>query len=89
MQAKSAYRRRLTEIDEDLEEARLQSESGRVAQAEAERDFLIRELSRAVASAAVLREPVPHRNAPVSASPARSDMPWTGFVNTTQHSVST
>jgi hypothetical protein len=40
--------RRLTEIDEDLEEARLQSDSGRVAQAEAERDFLIRELSRAV-----------------------------------------
>jgi tetratricopeptide (TPR) repeat protein len=46
-QAKNAYRRRLAEIDEDLEEARLMSDSGRVIQAEAERDFLIRELSRA------------------------------------------
>ena len=47
-QAKNAYRRRLAEIDEDLEDARLTGDSGRVAQAEAERDFLIRELSRAV-----------------------------------------
>ena len=47
-QAKNAYRRRLAEIDEDLEEARLMRDSGRVVQAEAERDFLIRELSRAV-----------------------------------------
>jgi hypothetical protein len=47
-QAKDAYRRRLAEIDEDIEDARLQSDSGRVVQAEAERDFLIRELSRAV-----------------------------------------
>ncbi|MDQ0849944.1 tetratricopeptide (TPR) repeat protein [Arthrobacter sp. B3I9] len=47
-QAKSAYRRRLAEIDEDLEEARLMSDTGRVVQAEAERDFLIREMSRAV-----------------------------------------
>ena len=47
-QAKDAYRRRLAEIDEDLEDARLLSDSGRVVQAEAERDFLIRELSRAV-----------------------------------------
>ena len=47
-QAKNAYRRRLAEIDEDLEEARLIRDSGRVVQAEAERDFLIRELSRAV-----------------------------------------
>ena len=46
-QAKNAYRRRLAEIDEDLEEARLMSDNGRVVQAEAERDFLIRELSRA------------------------------------------
>ena len=46
--AKSAYRRRLAEIDEDLEEARLTRDDGRVAQAEVERDFLIRELSRAV-----------------------------------------
>ncbi len=47
-QARNAYRRRLEEIDEDLEDARLMSDSGRVAQAEAERDFLVRELSRAV-----------------------------------------
>ncbi len=47
-QAKNAYRRRLTEIDEDLEEARLLNDLGRAIQAEAERDFLIRELSRAV-----------------------------------------
>ncbi len=47
-QAKNAYRRRLAEIDEDLEEARLMRDSGRVVQATAERDFLIRELSRAV-----------------------------------------
>ena len=47
-QAKNAYRRRLAEIDEDLDDARLTGDSGRVSQAEAERDFLIRELSRAV-----------------------------------------
>ena len=47
-QAKNAYRRRLAEIDEDLEEARAMRDSGRVSQAESERDFLIRELSRAV-----------------------------------------
>ena len=47
-QAKNAYRRRLAEIDEDLEEAQLLSDIGRVAQATDERDFLIRELSRAV-----------------------------------------
>ena len=47
-QARNAYRRRLEEIDEDLEDARLMSDHGRVAQAEAEHDFLVRELSRAV-----------------------------------------
>ena len=47
-QAKNAYRRRLAEIDEDLEEAQLLNDLGRVVQAEDERDFLIRELSRAV-----------------------------------------
>ena len=47
-QAKAAYRRRLGEIDDDIEEARLLSDSGRLVQAETERDFLIRELSRAV-----------------------------------------
>ena len=47
-QAKDAYRRRLAEIDEDIEDARLLNDSGRVDQSEAERDFLIRELSRAI-----------------------------------------
>jgi len=43
--AKNAYRRRLAEIDEGLEESRQRSDSGRVVQAEEECDFLIRELS--------------------------------------------
>jgi tetratricopeptide (TPR) repeat protein len=46
--AKAAYRRRLAEIDEDIEEARAAGDHERAAQAEAERDFLIRELARAV-----------------------------------------
>lgn len=47
-QAKDAYRRRLAEIDDDIEQARAAGDSERGAQADAERDFLIRELSRAV-----------------------------------------
>jgi tetratricopeptide (TPR) repeat protein len=46
--AKQAYRRRLAEIEEDLEEARTTGNSERAAQAEAERDLLVRELARAV-----------------------------------------
>jgi hypothetical protein len=46
--AKSAYRRRLAEIDDDIEQARALEDAVREAQADAERDFLIRELSRAV-----------------------------------------
>jgi tetratricopeptide (TPR) repeat protein len=46
--AKDAYRRRLAEIDDDIEDARVVADSDRQAQAEAERDFLVRELSRAV-----------------------------------------
>jgi tetratricopeptide (TPR) repeat protein len=46
--AKAAYRRRLGEIDEDIEQARALDDSEREAQADAERDFLVRELSRAV-----------------------------------------
>ena len=46
--AKAAYRRRLAEIEDDLEEARACEDASRVAQAAAERDFLARELSRAV-----------------------------------------
>jgi tetratricopeptide (TPR) repeat protein len=46
--AKDAYRRRLAEIDDDVEQARALEDTEREAQADAERDFLVRELSRAV-----------------------------------------
>lgn len=46
--AKQAYRRRLTEIEEDLLDAEAVGDARRFAQAEEERDFLLRELSRAV-----------------------------------------
>ena len=47
-QAKDAYRRRLAEIDDDIEQAHAIGDGERAAQADAERDFLLRELSRAV-----------------------------------------
>ena len=46
--AKEAYRRRLLEIDADIEEARALGNLEREAQADAEREFLVRELARAV-----------------------------------------
>jgi hypothetical protein len=46
--AKDAYRRRLAETEDDIEQARAFGDSERAAQADAERDFLVRELSRAV-----------------------------------------
>ena len=46
--AKDAYRRRLAEIDDDIDQARAIGDDERAAQADAERDFLLRELSRAV-----------------------------------------
>ena len=45
--AKEAYRRRLAEIDEDIEEARTSGDDERAAQADTEREFLVRELARA------------------------------------------
>jgi hypothetical protein len=45
--AKEAYRRRLAEIDDDLDQARAGGDEERAAQAESEREFLIRELARA------------------------------------------
>lgn len=45
---KEAYRRRLAEIEEDIAEATSMADRGRMAQAQAEREFLARELSRAV-----------------------------------------
>jgi len=46
--AKDAYRRRLTEIEDDIAQAREIADTVREESAELERDFLIRELSRAV-----------------------------------------
>ena len=47
-QARDAYRRRLVEIEDDIEQAQAMREQERAAQAEAEREFLVRELSRAI-----------------------------------------
>ena len=44
--AKDAYRRRLAEIEDDSEQARAIGDAERAAQADAERDFLVRELAR-------------------------------------------
>jgi hypothetical protein len=46
--AKDAYRRRLAEIEDDIDQARAIGDTERAAQADAERDFLVRELARAV-----------------------------------------
>jgi tetratricopeptide (TPR) repeat protein len=46
-QARNAYRRRLAEIDEDIDQAQAIGDTERAAQAATERDFLTRELSRA------------------------------------------
>ena len=46
--AKEAYRRRLDEIEEDIGEAEAMGDAERAAQAANERDFLVRELARAV-----------------------------------------
>jgi tetratricopeptide (TPR) repeat protein len=46
--AKTAYRRRLAEIEDDIEQARALGDDRREAQADAERDFLIRELARGI-----------------------------------------
>jgi hypothetical protein len=46
--AKAAYRRRLAEIEEDIEQARALGDIERAEQADTERGFLVRELSRAV-----------------------------------------
>jgi tetratricopeptide (TPR) repeat protein len=46
--AKTAYRRRLAEIEADIEQARALDDEVREAQADAERDFLVGELARAV-----------------------------------------
>jgi hypothetical protein len=48
VRAKDAYRRRLAEIEDDIEQARVLGDTKRATQADTERDFLVRELSRAV-----------------------------------------
>ena len=47
-QAKDAYRRRLEEIEDDIDQARMLGDAERAEQAQTERDFLARELARAV-----------------------------------------
>lgn len=47
-QAKEAYRRRLAEIEDDIDEATALGDTDRVALAAADRDYLVRELARAV-----------------------------------------
>ncbi len=47
-QAREAYRRRLREIDEDIEDATAAGDLGRIALAQDDREFLVNELSRAV-----------------------------------------
>jgi hypothetical protein len=46
--AKAAYRQRLAEIEDDIQDARASNDLAREEQADAEREFLLRELSRAV-----------------------------------------
>jgi hypothetical protein len=46
--AKEAYRRRLAEIEDDIDQARALGDTERAAHADAERDFLVRELSQAL-----------------------------------------
>jgi tetratricopeptide (TPR) repeat protein len=46
--AKEAYRRRLVDVDDDIDDARAMGDPERAAQAEVERELLIAELSRAV-----------------------------------------
>jgi hypothetical protein len=47
-QARDAYRRRLAEIDEDIEEATRMNDTGRLQLAQHDREYLIGELKRAV-----------------------------------------
>ena len=46
--ARAAYRRRLVEVDEDIEDARRNDDLGRLALAERDRDYLMAELASAV-----------------------------------------
>lgn len=54
--AREAYRRRLADIDEDIEDATRMNDPERIALAERDRDYLIRELTRAVGLGGRMRE---------------------------------
>lgn len=53
--ARRSYQRRLAEVDDDIEEARLQNDLGRLELAERDREYLVLELSRAVGLGGRLR----------------------------------
>jgi hypothetical protein len=55
-QARASYQRRLSEIDEDIEDARTAGDEARVELAERDRDFLLAELRRAAGLGGRLRE---------------------------------
>jgi tetratricopeptide (TPR) repeat protein len=55
-QARASYQRRLSEIDEDLEDARTAGDEARAELAERDRDFLLAELRRATGLGGRLRE---------------------------------
>jgi len=71
-QAKAAYRRRLSELREELEDAKELGNVERAEQAEEEIDALTRELSRAVGLGGRNRRAASLRNGPGRASPRRS-----------------
>ncbi|MDZ7676126.1 MAG: hypothetical protein U5K30_13790 [Acidimicrobiales bacterium] len=54
-EAREAYRRRLREVEEDLEDAKAANDLGRMELAERDRDFLVAELSHAVGLGGRLR----------------------------------
>jgi len=68
--AKGAYRRRLAEIDDDIEQAQGTGDTERIAQADTERGFLIREFAHAFGSVAGVGERRRHPNAPAPVRPA-------------------
>jgi uncharacterized membrane protein len=75
-QAKDAYRRRLSELREELEEAKELGNVERAEQAEVEIDALTKELSRAVGLGGRIGGRRPLRNEPGKASPRRSRRCW-------------
>ncbi len=54
-QARAAYRRRLVEVEEDIEDARLMDDLGRLELAERDRDYLLAELGSALGLGGRLR----------------------------------